>query len=98
VAVAGGPAPTDAAPAIAAVRQTRLANIWLADAAGGAARPLTSITSPERSPMDFSVAGAEQIVFDAPEDPTLQVWTVSAQEGNPGTAGSTPPTPWAPAT
>ncbi len=90
VAVAGGPAPTDAAPAIAAVRQTRLANIWLADAAGGAARPLTSITSPERSPMDFSVAGAEQIVFDAPEDPTLQVWTVGAAGGEPRalTAGS----------
>ena len=93
VSVAGGPAPTDAPSAIAAVRQTRLANIWLADAAGGAggtARPLTSISSPERSPMNFSVAGADLVVFDAPNDPTLQVWTVSAAGGEPRalTAGS----------
>ncbi len=56
----------------------------------GAGRPLTSITSPERSPMNFSVAGAEQVVFDAPQDPALQIWTVSAAGGEPRalTAGS----------
>ena len=90
VAVAGGPAPTDAAPAIAAVRQTRLANIWVADVSGAAARPLTSITSPERSPMNFTVAGDDRVVFDAPHDPTLQIWSVGAAGGEPQahTAGS----------
>ena len=96
VSVSGGETATAAgsamaaSPAIAAVRQTRLANLWLADAAGGAPRPLTSITSPERSPMKFSVAGAEQVIFDAPQDPTLQIWTVGAAGGEPRalTAGS----------
>ena len=78
--------------AIAAARTTRLANLWVADAAGGsAARQITSVTSPEASPGNFSVAGADQVVFDMPRDRTLHIWTIAAGGGEvrPLTAGTT---------
>jgi Tol biopolymer transport system component len=69
--------------AIAAVRQTRLANLWLADAAGGTVRPLTSITSPEDSNVSVTVAGTETVVFIAPRDDSLQVWATGTGGGEP---------------
>ena len=69
--------------AIAALRQTRLANLWLADATGGAARALTSITSPEDSTVSVAVAGAETIVSIAPRDHSLQVWATGTGGGEP---------------
>jgi Tol biopolymer transport system component len=69
--------------AIAALRQTRLANLWLADATGGAARALTSITSPEDSTVSVVVAGAETIVSIAPRDHSLQVWATGTGGGEP---------------
>ena len=69
--------------AIAALRQTRLANLWLADATGGAARALTSITSPEDSNVSVVVAGAETIVSIAPRDHSLQVWATGTGGGEP---------------
>jgi len=77
--------------AIAAVRRTRLANVWLADAAGGAARQLTSIANPEDSPNGLSVAGADTLVYSALRDQHLQIWAVSAGGGvpRPLTSGTT---------
>ena len=69
--------------AIAPVRLTRLANLWLADATGGEARALTSITNPEDSPFDVSTVGPELIVFDGPRDQAIQLWTVDAKGGEP---------------
>ena len=69
--------------AIAAVRLTRLANLWLADATGGEALALTSITSPEDSPFDLSTVGPDQVVFDAPRDQAVQLWTIDAKGGEP---------------
>ena len=69
--------------AIAAMRLTRLANLWLADAAGGEPLPLTSITNPEDSPFDVAVAGPDQVVFDAPRDQTFSLWTIGAEAGEP---------------
>jgi serine/threonine protein kinase/Tol biopolymer transport system component len=77
VSVAGGE------EAIAATRLTRLANLWLADAGGGEARPLTSTTNPEDSPFDVTAVGADTIVFDAPRDQAIQLWALAAGGGEP---------------
>jgi serine/threonine protein kinase/Tol biopolymer transport system component len=69
--------------AIAAVRVTRLANLWLADSGGGPAKALTSITNPEGSPLGVSVAGSDTVVFDAPRDQEIQVWATDAAGGEP---------------
>jgi serine/threonine protein kinase/Tol biopolymer transport system component len=77
--------------AIAAVRQSRLANLWLADAGGGAARAITSITNPEDSNIGFAAPGADTVVFAAPRDHVIQVFAVGAGGGEPRalTTGST---------
>ena len=77
--------------AIAAVRRTRLANLWLADTTGGPARPITSITNPEDSNIGFAVAGPETVVYTAPRDQSLQVWAIGAGGGEPRplTSGTT---------
>jgi Tol biopolymer transport system component len=69
--------------AIAAVRQTRLANLWLADAGGGPFRPITSVSNPEDSNVGFSVAGPESVVFTAPRDHSLQVFSIGTGGGEP---------------
>ena len=69
--------------AIGAVRLTRLANLWLADATGGEPRQLTSVTNPEDSPFDVSGAAPDRIVFDAPRDQSVQLWTIDAKGGEP---------------
>ena len=69
--------------AIAAVRTSRLANRWIADASGGGARKLTSVTSPERSSWSMAVAGPETVVYESPVDETLRIWAVDAVGGEP---------------
>jgi eukaryotic-like serine/threonine-protein kinase len=69
--------------AIAAVRRTRLANLWVADAGGGAARQLTKVTSPEVSPARITALGPDVVVYDAPRDEDFQVWSIAAAGGEP---------------
>jgi eukaryotic-like serine/threonine-protein kinase len=69
--------------AIAALRLTRLANLWLADAGGQPARALTSITNPEDSPFGLAVTGTGGLVYGAPRDQHLQVWASDAAGGEP---------------
>ncbi len=69
--------------AIAAVRTSRLANLWIADASGGGARKLTSVTSPERSSWSMAVAGPETVVYESQVDETLRIWSVDAAGGEP---------------
>jgi Tol biopolymer transport system component len=67
--------------AIAALRMTRLANLWIADAAGEPARPITSTTNPEDSPFGLSVTGSGSILFGKPQDEHLQIWSIDAGGG-----------------
>jgi Tol biopolymer transport system component len=70
--------------AIAAIRHTRLANLWLADAAeGGAARQVTFTANPEDSHFWMSVAGSDTLIYDAPRDQAAQIWALSAAGGEP---------------
>jgi serine/threonine protein kinase/Tol biopolymer transport system component len=67
--------------AIAAVRETRLANLWLADAAGGAVRQITRVSSPENSPGGFAVLGDDTVVYSAPLDQSVQIWAAGMAGG-----------------
>jgi Tol biopolymer transport system component len=69
--------------AIAAVRLTRLANIWLADATGSPARPLTSTANPEESLFGIAVGGTDTVLYDRPRDQEVQIWAQSASGGEP---------------
>jgi Tol biopolymer transport system component len=69
--------------AIAAVRLTRLANLWLAEATGRSARALTSVTNPEDSPLGVSVTGSDTVVFEAGRDQAVQIWATGAAGGEP---------------
>ena len=69
--------------AIAAIRLTRLANLWLADAQGGEALKLTSTSNPEDSLLDVAAAAGDVVVFDAPRDQTIQLWALAASGGEP---------------
>jgi Tol biopolymer transport system component len=68
---------------IAALRNIRVSNFWLADAAGAPARRLTSITTSENSPGGPVVANADTIVYQAPEDRTLQIWSIDVAKAEP---------------
>ena len=69
--------------AVASVRTSRLANLWIVDSSAAAARKLTSVTSPEGSPWSVGVAGPDQIVYEVPHDGTLRIWSVDAAGGEP---------------
>jgi Tol biopolymer transport system component len=69
--------------AIAAVRQTRLANLWIADATGGPARQVTSIVNPEDSHFLISPAPTDSVVYDAPRDQSVQIWSLPTTGGEP---------------
>jgi len=68
--------------AIAAIRVTRLANLWAADASGAPARPLTSIANPEESPFNVAADG-ETVLYDAPRDHDVQVFALPVSGGEP---------------
>jgi Tol biopolymer transport system component len=76
--------------AIAAVRQTRLANLWVADAAGGTARQITRVASPENSPGSVAVLGGDTLVYSAPLDQGVQIWTIAVAGGEPRALTSGP--------
>ena len=69
--------------AIAAIRISRLANLWLADAAGGPARQVSSTVNPEDSHFQISVAAPDTVVYDAPRDQSVQVWAQPVAGGEP---------------
>jgi eukaryotic-like serine/threonine-protein kinase len=69
--------------AIAAVRVSRLANLWIADAAGRAARPISSTVNPEESHFFMTVASADTVIYDAPRDQSVQIWAHSVAGGEP---------------
>jgi eukaryotic-like serine/threonine-protein kinase len=51
--------------AIAAVRVSRLANLWIADAAGGPARQISSTVNPEESHFFVTVIAPDTVLYDA---------------------------------
>ena len=71
--------------AIAAIRVSRLANLWVADASGGEARPITSTVNPEESHFFVSVAAPDTVIYDAPRDQSVQVWAQPVAGGEPRT-------------
>jgi serine/threonine protein kinase/Tol biopolymer transport system component len=71
--------------AVAAVRQTGLANLWVAASGGGPARQITRIATPENSPGSLAVAGGTSIVYGAARDEAYQLWTIDADGGEPRT-------------
>jgi len=81
------------AEAIAAVRQTRLANVWIADVSGANTRPLTNMTNSDNSVFDFCAVDTGTIAFIAPGDQGLQAFSlpVSGGKSDPITSGSGSP-------
>jgi Tol biopolymer transport system component len=69
--------------AIAAVRLSRLSDLWLVDPAGGEPHALTSFRNPENSPFSTSVCPDGSVIFAAPRDRSLQVWSIGAAGGTP---------------
>jgi Tol biopolymer transport system component len=69
--------------AIAAVRVSRLANLWIADATGGPARQISSTVNPEESHFVISAASADTIVYDAPRGESVQIWAHPVAGGEP---------------
>ena len=69
--------------AVAAVRRTLLSDLWLADAAGGAPRPLTTFRNPEHSPLNVAACPDGTILFTASRNQSVQVWSIDAAGGTP---------------
>jgi Tol biopolymer transport system component len=69
--------------AIAAVRNIRNANLWLADAGGAPARRITSIANPENSPGPSAPVAPELVVYAAAEDRHIHLWSVATAKGEP---------------
>jgi Tol biopolymer transport system component len=69
--------------AIAAVRFSRSTNLWLADASGGEARPITKFTNAESSPFGFVTADDGSVVFAAARDQSVRLWSVGVNGGEP---------------
>jgi serine/threonine protein kinase/Tol biopolymer transport system component len=67
--------------AIAALRVTRLANLWAADTEGGPARQITSTANPEDSPFGLAVTGSGSLLFGKPRDEKLQIWAIDPAGG-----------------
>ena len=68
--------------AIGAIRFTRLANVWVADAGGGAARQITTTANPEESLFGIAVDG-ETVFYDGPRDQEVQVFALAVTGGEP---------------
>jgi serine/threonine protein kinase/Tol biopolymer transport system component len=69
--------------AIAAIRKTRLSDLWIADASGGEPRPLTSFRNPENSPFAASACPDGSVLFGAPRNQSVQLWSIDAAGGAP---------------
>jgi len=61
---------------IAATRRTLVSNVWVADAAGGAAKRITSAANPENSPFIEGVADSVTIIYTAPDGQHVQLWAM----------------------
>jgi Tol biopolymer transport system component len=69
--------------AVAAVRKTQLANLWVAVATGAPARQITSVTNPENYPFSLAIADTGSVVYSAPRDQDLQIWSTPVAGGTP---------------
>jgi Tol biopolymer transport system component len=68
--------------AISAIRFTRLANLFVADAGGGASRQITATANPEESHFGIGVDG-ETVLYDGPRDQEVQVFAQPVSGGEP---------------
>jgi serine/threonine protein kinase len=66
---------------IAAVRTTRVSNLYLVDASGAPARRLTSATGSENSFSSPGATDTSSILCDGPRDGVAQVWSISTATG-----------------
>ncbi len=69
--------------AIAAVRRSRLTNLWLADPSGAEARAITNVSSDENSPFGAVPADDGSVIFSAIRDQVIQLWSVGTNGGEP---------------
>ena len=73
-----GVSASHADPTIGAIRTTTIGNLWIADAAGAAPRKLTSIATPENSTFAPGAPDSNTIVYQAPDNQYLQIWSMDA--------------------
>ncbi len=73
-----GVSASHADPTISAIRTTRISNLWIADAAGAPAHKLTSIATPENSAFASGAADSNTIIYGAPDNQYLQIWSIDA--------------------
>ena len=73
-----GVSASHADPTIGAIRTTTIGNLWIADAAGAAPRKLTSIATPENSAFAPGAPDSSTIVYQAPDNQYLQIWSMDA--------------------
>jgi serine/threonine protein kinase/Tol biopolymer transport system component len=69
--------------AVAAVRASRLSDLWLVGTEGGDPQPVTSYRNPENSPFSVSVCPDGSILYAAARDRSIQIWSVDAAGGAP---------------
>jgi Tol biopolymer transport system component len=68
---------------IAAVRNIRSSNLWIAAADGAPARRITSIANPENSPGSAAAVSPELVVYPGADDRNIQLWSVATAKGEP---------------
>jgi len=69
--------------ALAVVRESVIANVWMADAATGDARQITSVTTTEASPWDAAPGDDGTVVYTSMQDQTVGLWCLPAAGGAP---------------
>jgi Tol biopolymer transport system component len=69
--------------ALAVVRSSAIANVWLADAATGEARRVTSATTTEASPWEVAPGDDGSIVYTSMQDQAVGLWYLPAAGGVP---------------
>jgi serine/threonine protein kinase/Tol biopolymer transport system component len=69
--------------AIAAVRQTLRANLWIVDPEGGDPRPVSTFSSGDSTPFGSDFCADGSIIFSTTRDETVRVWSVSPEGGDP---------------
>jgi serine/threonine protein kinase/Tol biopolymer transport system component len=69
--------------AVAAVRASRLSDLWAVGTAGGDPQPVTSYRNPENSPFNVSVCPDGSVLYAAARDRSIQIWSIDAAGGAP---------------
>ena len=69
--------------ALAAVRATRLSNLWLAAGPGSEARPITRFSNAEDSPGEFVASDDGSVIFNAATEQGIQLRSVGTNGGEP---------------